>query len=273
MPERLFPIPRRRFLQASAAAVTAGTLVSAADETGPEAAAAVLAEAVDARQIAAATLHVLRGSETFSRAFGAARSTDAMFLLGSITKPICMTALMSLFDQGLFTLEDRASRHLPEIVGEAHRQITVRQLLTHTSGLPDQLPENDELRRTHADLGRFTAAALQTPLLFAPGTRYSYSSMGILWAAEIAQRLSGQSIQELTKTAVFARLGMERSVLGLGQFTAVSDGAWSAGVRRGRSLSGRLGLEQSVLATTRRAVGRRSLLGPRYRPLAGGSPR
>ena len=66
----------------------------------------------------------------------------------------------------------------------------VRQLLTHTAGLPDMLPANLALREARAPLADFVEEALTTPLLFTPGTDHSYSSMGILLAAEIVERRS-----------------------------------------------------------------------------------
>ncbi len=59
----------------------------------------------------------------------------------------------------------------------------------HTSGLPDQLPDNDALRARHAPLSEFVAGACRVPLLFTPGTRYHYQSMGILLVAEIVERV------------------------------------------------------------------------------------
>jgi CubicO group peptidase (beta-lactamase class C family) len=94
----------------------------------------------------------------------------------------------------------------------------LQQLLTHVSGLPDQLPENDALRRKHATLHEFAEHAARTPLNFAPGSRYQYSSMGILLAARVAEILSGQDILKLTDKAVFQPLGMTRSAQGLGRF-------------------------------------------------------
>jgi len=80
--------------------------------------------------------------------------------------------------------------------------VTIRHLLTHTSGLPDQLAGNDELRKRHAPLSEFAGQAIRTPLGFAPGSRYEYSSMGILLATQIGERLSGSSIFELVDRAV-----------------------------------------------------------------------
>lgn len=178
----------------------------------------VLRQAVESGLVAGATVCLRQKDLNYARAFGTARSIDDRFLLGSITKPICMTALLTLFDEGRFQLDDPASRFLPDFTGEGRERVTIRQLLTHTCGLPDQLPENNALRARHAPLTEFVAAAQRSPLLFPPGARYSYSSMGILLAAEIAQRLSGKGIAELTDAAVFRPLGMQNSALGMGRW-------------------------------------------------------
>lgn len=183
-----------------------------------EEAAAVLQRATASGQVAAAVMHVELAGESFSRAFGAARDRDAMFLLGSISKPIAMTALMRLYDRGEFGLDDPVSRFLPRFVGGRREAVTVRHLLSHVSGLPDQLPDNDALRRGHAPLAAFVERAERIEPAFVPGSQYSYSSMGILLAARIAERISGGEIRRLVEETVFQPLEMKRSAQGLGRF-------------------------------------------------------
>jgi CubicO group peptidase (beta-lactamase class C family) len=168
--------------------------------------------------VSAATLHVKHGETTSSQFFGTAKSIDDMFLLGSISKPISVAALMTLYDQKKFQLDDLAQKYIPKFKGEGRERITVRQLLTHVSGLPDQLPENAALRAGHAPLSEFAEHAIRTPLLFPPGSKYSYSSMAILLAAEIAQRISGENFLKFIDHAVFRPLEMKHSALGLGRF-------------------------------------------------------
>ena len=141
-----------------------------------------------------------------------------MFLLGSISKPLCVTALMTLFDRGEFQLDDPARKFIPEFTGAGRDEVTMRHLLTHVSGLPDQLPENNSLRKKHATLLEFAEHAIRTPLNFAPGSKYQYSSMAILLATHVAQIISQASILELMDRSVFQPLGMRHSALGLGRF-------------------------------------------------------
>jgi CubicO group peptidase (beta-lactamase class C family) len=129
-----------------------------------------------------------------------------------------MTALMTLFDQGEFKLADPLQKFLPRFTGEGRERVTIRHLLTHVSGLPDQLPENDALRKKHAALSEFVDAATHTPLSFAPGSRYQYSSMAILLAARVAEQISGTDILTLVDRTVFHPLKMKHSAQGLGRF-------------------------------------------------------
>ena len=209
---------RRSFLSSSLAAGIATPLLSAVQDGRYEGACEVLKKSTSTGQVSAAVLHVVRKGESFTQHFGTAKSGDAMFLLGSISKPICITALMTLFDQGEFQLDDPAKRFLPKFTGDGRDQITMRDLMTHISGLPDQLPENDALRRSHADLNQFVDKAIRTPLLFAPRTRYSYSSMAILLATHVAELISGTNIRDLVEKSVLVPLQMQHSAQGLGRF-------------------------------------------------------
>lgn len=181
------------------------------------AAAEVLSTAASSGQVHAAALYVQQGDRVFERSFGAAKSIDDIFLLASISKPISAAAVMKLYDEQKFGLDDPVQKFIPNFTGEGREKITMRQLLTHVSGLPDQLPQNAELRARHAKLSEFVAGAIKTPLLFAPGSRYSYSSMAILLAAEAAQRISGTDFPTLVDQTVYRPLEMKRSAMGLGR--------------------------------------------------------
>lgn len=209
---------RRTFLGAALAAVSAPRLFAARHGGRWDDAAEILERATAAKQVGAAVLHVVQRGEPFTRHFGKAASGDAMFLLGSISKPINVTAVMTLFDQGKVRLDDRVTKFLPAFTGDGRDEVTIRHLLTHVSGLPDQVANNDELRKGHAPLTEFADQAVRTRLEFAPGTRYQYSSMGILLAARIAELVSGADIRTLVDRTVFQPLGMKHSAQGLGRF-------------------------------------------------------
>lgn len=214
---------RREFFRNALAGVAVGSEAMKAiqgKEDAIKVAGKLIQEQVDAGVIDAATFYLRLGDRVEQRWFGQAQSMDSMFLLGSITKPMAITGVMTLVDEGEIDLSDKVVTYLPEFSEGERKEVTVRQLLTHTSGLPDQLPENEELRRRHAPLSEFVAGATRTSLLFKPGTRYSYQSMGILLAAEIAQRITGTTIHEILSDRVYSPLGMTRSSLGLDPFQA-----------------------------------------------------
>jgi CubicO group peptidase (beta-lactamase class C family) len=216
---------RRQFLGTAliAAGATSGVnlrpLIAAVCAGRWDAATDVLERAASAGTVAAAVIHVVQKDETLSRHFGTAHSPEAMFLLGSVSKPINIAAVMTLFDQGQFQLDDPVRKFLPAFQGQGRDDVTIGHLMTHRSGLPDQLPDNDVLRKRHAPLDAFVERTLRTPLSFAPGTRYHYSSMGILLAAWIGHQLAGEDVRTLVERSVFAPLGMSRSAQGLGRFT------------------------------------------------------
>jgi CubicO group peptidase (beta-lactamase class C family) len=212
-------INRRIFLECGlgpALAAPVLALVQRRDKLGD--AADVLRRGVEAGRVDGAVLYVRHRKDEFVKSFGSARSPDAPFLLGSISKPMTATALMTLHDRGTFRLDDPVWKFLPEFKATPRDRITIRQLLTHVSGLPDQLPENQALRRRRAPLSEFVTGAIRTPLLFEPGSRYGYSSMAILLASEIGRRLRGTEFSVLIEDAVFRPLGMTHSALGLGRF-------------------------------------------------------
>ena len=163
-----------------------------------------------------AALEVRQGAFRLARAFGKASGPETAFLLASITKPMTVAGVMVLVDRGQVRLDDPVRRHIREFAGGDREFVTVRHLLTHTSGLPDMLPENIELRKRHARLPAFVAGACRTPLLFKPGAEVRYQSMGTLLASEIAQRVSRMPFRDFLREHVWMPLGMRQTSLGLG---------------------------------------------------------
>lgn len=178
----------------------------------------ILKAATDSGSLLSATALVRQGSTPEHRwVFGKTRAKDPVYLLASITKPMTATAVMVLADRGELKLTDKVSRFLPDFRGDGRDEVTIRHLLTHTSGLPDMLPDNEKLRARHAPLSDFTAGAVRVPLLFKPGTQCKYQSMGILLAAEISERITRKPLREFLRETVFAPLKMKSAALGLGR--------------------------------------------------------
>lgn len=171
---------------------------------------------VDSGDVRAASLHVRCGKEVVARDFGEARNGRAVFLLASITKPMTASAVMLLFDRRALSLSDPVRTFIPEFHGGERDKIVIRHLLTHTSGLPDMLPENEALRKRHAPLKDFVAGTCATPLLFSPGAQVRYQSMGILLAAEIVERVAKRPLPDFLRDEIYRPLSMSDTSLGLG---------------------------------------------------------
>jgi CubicO group peptidase (beta-lactamase class C family) len=139
---------------------------------------------------------------------------DALFLVASITKPVTVTAAMMLVERGEISLEDRVATYVPAFAAKGKNEVQIRHLMTHTSGLPDMLPDNEKLRKAHKPLSSFVEGTCQVGLAFAPGTRVSYQSMGTLMLAEIVHQVSGKTVHEFVKKEVFEPLGMTDTSLG-----------------------------------------------------------
>jgi CubicO group peptidase (beta-lactamase class C family) len=179
-------------------------------------AAKLIQSKIDSGEVRAASLHVRGGKDVFAQDFGAAKAGRAVFLIASITKPMTATAVMLLADRGALSVSDPVRKYIPEFQGGEKDKITIRHLLTHSTGLPDMLPENESLRKRHAPLKDFVAGTCATPLLFSPGTRVRYQSMGILLAAEIVERVARKPLPEFLRAEVFGLLGMKDTSLGMG---------------------------------------------------------
>lgn len=170
--------------------------------------------AVERGEIPALTLVVARWGEVIlEEAWGAAR-TDSVWLIASVTKPVVCAGVCLLLERGELGLDDSVSRFLPAFSGADRAGITLRHLLTHSSGLPDMLPENVALRQAHAPLSEFVERICSTPLLFPPGTNVSYQSTGIALLGAIIEGVSGLSCREFLRREFFEPLGMRHCALG-----------------------------------------------------------
>ena len=132
-----------------------------------------------------------------------------MWDLASLTKVIGMTtAMMQLVEQGKVALDAPVDRYLPEWTGPRKHEVTVRNLLTHTSGLP-AFRAYDQVT-TNAD--RIAALMMAEPLEAPPGTRYVYSDIGAWLAGQIVERVSGQRLDRYLADHVFGPLGMTETM-------------------------------------------------------------
>lgn len=164
-----------------------------------------------------------RGVLLESRGFGVRRNAagsgdmpaDGVFLVASVTKPVTATSLMILVERGLVALQDTVTQYEPAFTGGGREAIRLLHLLTHTSGLPDMLPENTALRQQHAPLPAFVERVCRTPLLFPAGQRISYQSMGTLMAAHVVETVSGMPLRDFYEQEICRPLRMASTALGI----------------------------------------------------------
>lgn len=139
----------------------------------------------------------------------------ARYLTASLTKPIAALVAVQLAAEGCFWLNEPVRTFLPTFRRGTLRTVTLRHLLTHTSGLPDMLPNNDELRARHAQIADFADAVAQLDPAFHPGTCVSYCSMGFAVLDQVVRTASAKSLQQLFTQSIFQPLGLQNSWLGL----------------------------------------------------------
>ena len=146
----------------------------------------------------------------------AAVDTHTMYDIASLTKVVATTTLVAKLVEGDFPvpldLDARVERYLPEWATgpqpEWRRQVTVRHLLTHTSGLP----AFKEYWRTSKNKQDTLTKIFAEPLEYEPGTKEIYSDLGIILMAEIIERLTGRTLDDLAKTYIFAPLAMKNTM-------------------------------------------------------------
>jgi uncharacterized protein YbbC (DUF1343 family) len=133
---------------------------------------------------------------------------NTIFDLASLTKPIATaTSLVVLADQGKLDLDDRASRYVPEFAARGKDSITLRQLLTHVSGLPAETPIDDYEHGRKEAIRRIAALSLKA----APGARFIYSDVGYLVIEEAIRRVTGTDLATFAAAAIFRPLGMHQT--------------------------------------------------------------
>jgi CubicO group peptidase (beta-lactamase class C family) len=181
---------------------------------------ALIAPVVEADQFSGAVLVARNGVPVFRRAFGLANrewgtpnTPDTKFRIGSITKQFTATGILQLVEAGKLSVDDPVSKYYPD-APPAWNSITIRHLLTHTSGIPNftGIPHFFEgqarLDRTPEEIIKLTK---DKPLEFAPGSKYSYDNTGYVILGYIIERLSGERFADYVQHHIFDPLGMKSS--------------------------------------------------------------
>lgn len=147
-----------------------------------------------------------KGYGLADRAHGTPFTADTLFDIASISKPFTAAAVLRLEMQGKLKVEDKLSRFFPEAPADK-AGITLHQLLTHTSGLPESIGlEYEPLTRK-----AFLQRAFATPLVHPPGGRFTYSNVGYSLLAAVAEVASGRPFGEVLRSEVFLPAGMRHS--------------------------------------------------------------
>ena len=150
---------------------------------------------------------------------------DSMFRIASMTKPITAIGIMILQEEGRLSVDDLVEKHLPTFrdqrliasldgnsltLKKPARPITLRDLLTHTSGLPGGFPAGmaDLYQRRQHTLTEAVLVSSQQPLDFEPGSKWAYCNAGIDTLGRVIEVCSGQSYEAFLKARVFEPLGM-----------------------------------------------------------------
>ena len=177
----------------------------------------IIQKAVDEGNIPGAVVIVgHNGQVVYRKAFGnrsleptrEPMTADTIFDLASLTKCVATTmSVMKLVEAGQIRLNDPVSKYLPEFAAYGKGEVTIRQLLTHYSGLPEDLELKNKWQ------GRETAykMAMDQPLINPPGAKFVYSDINFMVLAFIVEKLSGETLSDYAAKNVFAPLAMHET--------------------------------------------------------------
>ena len=130
---------------------------------------------------------------------------ETVFQSGSTGKQFTATAVLMLAEEGKLSLDDKISKYFTD-VPDAWKEITVRNLLSHTSGTTDY-PKDFDFRRDYTE-DELVKRAAQIPLAFRPGEKWSYSNLGYVLLGILIHKVSGQFYGDFLQERVFKPLGM-----------------------------------------------------------------
>ena len=166
----------------------------------------------------------VRGKPVLMKAYGMAdlehdvpNTPDTIFESGSVSKQFTAMAIMLLAQDGRLSLDDQVRKHIPELP-DYGVPLTIRHMLTHTSGLRDwgsvaSIAGAPRTTREYTHAHVLDIVSRQKSLNFTPGTEWSYSNTGFNLAAIIVDRVSGMSFAEFSKRRIFEPLGMTQHLL------------------------------------------------------------
>jgi CubicO group peptidase (beta-lactamase class C family) len=164
-----------------------------------------------------AVLVAENGKVIYKSAFGMANhewnipnTTDSKFMIGSVSKPLTAILMLIQVQKGLIDLDKTIADYLPEFKKNGNR-ISIRQLLSHSSGMPnyDIIPDFfPRISRQNFSREDYVKLYMDSALVFEPGKSYYYSSWGYFTLGYIMERVTGKSYSQLMKEDIFDKLGM-----------------------------------------------------------------
>lgn len=178
--------------------------------------AATTRTAIAAGRVPGAVIWLERNGQSWHKALGnralrpkrEALTPDTIFDAASLTKVVATTAaIMLLMEQGKLGLDDRLSKHLPEFGGDGKEAITLRQLLTHQSGLRSGLA----YREPWTGAAHALQLACTQPAAQPPGQGFLYSDVNFILLGHLVERVSGETLDDFCKRRIFKPLGMKDS--------------------------------------------------------------
>ncbi len=176
---------------------------------------AIVASEMKRQQVPGVALAVVhKGEAVVARGYGMANvehqvpvTTETVFQSGSVGKQFTAAAVMLLVEDGKLSLDDPITRFLPDAPWRWH-SITIRHLLTHTSGIPDYEGTTFDLRKDYTE-DEWAKMAFGLSLEFQPGARWNYSNTGYALLGFIIHKASGQFYGDLLRDRVFRPIGMQ----------------------------------------------------------------
>lgn len=173
----------------------------------------VIKQQMDANKIPGVSLAVIRkGKIVLLKSYGLANvehhvpvRPETIFQSGSIGKQFTAAAIMILVQEHKLSLDDKISRYFSDAPA-SWKEITVWNLLTHTSGLGDY-PADIDLRRDYTE-DEYFASFKKAPLDFAPGSRWNYSNVGYVTLGMLIRKVTGKYYGDFLKERIFEPLGM-----------------------------------------------------------------
>ncbi|MHB1022381.1 MAG: sodium:solute symporter family transporter [Acidobacteriaceae bacterium] len=133
---------------------------------------------------------------------------DTIFDMASLTKCLATsTALMQLYQKGLFSFDDPVSKYLPAFAVNGKKDVTIRDLMTHYSGLPPDVDLKDEWSGKEEGMRR----AFDSELMTKPGTTFRYSDINFITLGALVEKLSGQTLDQYTLEHIYIPLGMKHT--------------------------------------------------------------